>query len=144
MPFCICVLNNLANPLSWLKCFFILHIQYTIRESAKVAGLWEKAPYMNQISPASLCKFYKSVSQLTCKINVKSYDISYVVKLLNTTYFSMIALCLHFYLMHSIMYIYNQSYLCMCLATLYHEAVAHVFVVNIAQIAKLPLSFIKM
>ena len=37
-------------------------VQYTIREAAKVSGLWDKAPYMEEISPESFRKFYDHVS----------------------------------------------------------------------------------
>ena len=44
-------------------CFdFTVSFQYTIREAAKAAGLWEKAPYMEDIPPDVMTKFYDAVS----------------------------------------------------------------------------------
>ena len=40
-------------------CF--LCMQYTVREAAKKANLWDSAPYMDSISPAEMNIFYESV-----------------------------------------------------------------------------------
>ena len=39
-----------------------LCMQYTVCEAAKFSGLWEKAPYMEDISSDALKEFYDHVS----------------------------------------------------------------------------------
>ena len=41
---------------------FLIHLQYTIREAAKAAGLWDKAPYMEEISPQAFRAYFDYVS----------------------------------------------------------------------------------
>lgn len=42
----------------------LLCMQYTVREAAKKANLWDSAPYMDSISPAEMNIFYESVHDM--------------------------------------------------------------------------------
>ena len=52
------------------KLFFdiLIVLQYTVREAAKVANLWETAPYMDEISSAALQTYYEAVSTVTVRL----------------------------------------------------------------------------
>jgi len=40
----------------------VFSLQYAVRESAKAAGFWNKAPELKNIPAGELCLFYKHVS----------------------------------------------------------------------------------
>ena len=45
-------------------CYFFVSVfpcQYTIREAVKAADLWNSAPYLDEISPEQMQRFYDTV-----------------------------------------------------------------------------------
>jgi hypothetical protein len=54
-------------------------MQYTVREAAKYSGLWEKAPYMEEISSDVFKKFYDHVSALDIHAIFSSCKYLYII-----------------------------------------------------------------
>lgn len=64
-----CVQPPLIMPLV-LPTFIhsIYSFKYVVREAAKKAGLWDKCPYMEEITPQTLDTFYEHVSYYLYKV----------------------------------------------------------------------------
>ena len=60
--------QDVLSVIKFFFCFFFVSVfpwQYTVREAAKAADLWNSAPYLDKISPEQMQRFYGAV----CLIN---------------------------------------------------------------------------